>query len=116
LRTVRPRLCNHACLTADDVLAAIELDDSRSSNALREVLVGSTNDHPIDGRVFAGSKGGGGQRIVGLEFNHWPSDHAKRGEGFFKQWKLSQEIGFDTFSGLIDLALRMRIPYPVRKS
>ena len=66
-----------------------------------EILVGRTDDDAVHTRIARGNCRTGGERIVCLELDHGPDDDAGRGEGFFEQVELGQEIRFDPFAGCV---------------
>ena len=68
--------------------------------ALRQILVGSAN-RTCATRSRAAFAGGGGQRIVGLVFDHRPDHHAHRIERFFQHRELRQQRRRHAFRGLV---------------
>ena len=66
---------------------------TRVLHALRQVLVGRADEHPLDPRVGPGDRGRGGHRVVGFELEHRPDGHAERDEGVLEDRELHQQLG-----------------------
>ncbi len=84
-----------------DAGAAVQLHDAGADDALAEILIGRTNDDAIDARIAGGEGGGGGEGVIGLEFDHGPDDDAGGGEDFFQQIELGEEVGVNAFAGFV---------------
>ena len=69
-------LLEDALIVERDPISAVQLDDARALNALREVFVGSADDYAIDPRVMTRLGCSGGERVIGLELHHGPNDEA----------------------------------------
>src|SRR2546425_792336 len=81
--------------------AAIELDDTVTAHALRQVLVRRADDDLLDARVGGGHGGRGGERVVGLELDHGPDHHAERAQRVLERLELGVEHGIDALARLV---------------
>ena len=61
-------------LVEHDVLEAIPRHDARADHALAQVLVDRDDANLLDARVLREVRGGGRDRVVGLELDHRPDD------------------------------------------
>ena len=86
-----PELLADSGLVAHLARAAIELDDSMTPHALRQVLVRGADDHLVDAPVGRGHECRSRQCIVGLELDHGPDNHAERAQRVFQRPELGVE-------------------------
>src|SRR5882762_3117248 len=86
---------------ANDLRPAVHLHHPLAPDALRQILVRCPDAYLLHPVIFGGEPGGGGERIVGLQFDHGPHGHAHRGECIFEGMKLREQCGFDAVAGLV---------------
>ena len=91
----------HPIRVAQHTCAAVELHDAAVLHALCEVLVRGADEHLLHAVVRRG------ERVVGLEVNHRPHDHAQRLQGLFEGVELLEEHRVDPFASLV------AVPQPV---
>ncbi len=81
--------------------ATIELDDAVAPHALRQVLVRRAHDDLIGARIGGGHDRGRGQRVVGLELDHGPDDHAERAQRLLHRLELGVEQRVQALARLV---------------
>jgi hypothetical protein len=91
----------HRRLAADLARAPVQLDHPVTPHALRQILVRRAHQHLADARVGRGHGRCGGQRVVGLELNHRPDDHAERAQRVLQRVELGAESGIHALTGLV---------------
>jgi hypothetical protein len=94
-------LSAHSLLVAHLARAPIELDDPGAADALRQVLVRRAHDDLVDTPVALGHRRRRGQRVVGLELDHRPDDHAERPQRVFQRLELRAKQRIDPLAGLV---------------
>src|SRR4029453_16721689 len=85
----------HSLLVAHLARAPIELDDPSAADALRQVLVRRAHDDLLDSLVAGGHRRRCGQRVVRLELDHRPDDHAERPQRIFQRLELRAKERID---------------------
>jgi hypothetical protein len=81
-------LLPHRRLVAQLARAPIELDDAVAPHALRQILVRRAHDDLVDARIGRRHGRRRGQRIIGLELDHGPDDHAERAQRILQRLEL----------------------------
>lgn len=95
------KLGDDAGFVADLALPTIQLHDSRAMDALGQVLIRSADKDAIDARVESRAFGGGGQSVVGLEFDHRPDSDPCLDKSLFDERELREKIGIDALPRFI---------------
>ena len=92
---------DYAGFVERDPRSPIQLDDTRTAHALREVLVWRADNHLVDSCISIGRNRRGTESVVRLKFHHRPDDHAGRRQSLFQQRELGQQIGLDALAGFV---------------
>ena len=111
------KFLNDRTLVIDSAGSTVQLDDTRASYALGEILIRRANDYTLNLRILRGRESGRCQSIVRLKFHHRPNDDSGCRENILKERKLRQKIGINSFAGLVPRPQRIskRFDYMVRR-
>src|SRR5947209_77472 len=81
-------LSQDTCFVAQHLATTIELHDASANYALTKVFVRRTNNHLSDALIYSGLGGRGSERIIRLELDHGPDQHAHRLQSFLENREL----------------------------
>src|SRR5262249_35509428 len=94
-------LAAHSVLVSHFACATVELDDPAATDALRQILVRRAHDDLLDTAVALGHRGRRGERVVGLQLDHGPDNHAERSQRIFHRLELREQQRIDSLAGLV---------------
>src|SRR3984957_7939138 len=94
-------LGHHTGFVADDVLPTIELNDSRTDDALAEIFVGSTNEHLLYALLLRGFSGGRSERVIRLKLDHRPHHDSHGLQRLFENRELREQLRSYAFTRLV---------------
>src|SRR6185503_4678795 len=95
------KLCSHGFRATNRTTAPINLYHTLIDDALRQIFVRGPNANLLHSLVLCGEVRGSGERIVCLELNLGPHNHAHRDERFFEWSKLCLQCRFDACAGFV---------------
>src|SRR5438067_6153535 len=80
---------------------AVDLYYTRTSHALRQILIGRPDGDFLDLVVLRCEMRGRSERIIGFELDHRPDDNAHRRKRLLERMELREQRGLDAGAGLV---------------